>query len=196
MAAPTIEELRALVPRTGPTAPRLAPGRRADVGAINWVVASIAGRVAGTGPINIFTTLGRHRWLFRRWLVFAGALMPGGKLPRADSELVILRVAANCASHYEWHQHVLLGLRAGLPADRIAAVAEGPLASGWTPRQEALLRCCDELHAAHQLSDETWNELRAMLSDRDLVELLMLVGAYEGLAMTLNGLGVQTEPVC
>lgn len=193
MADPTVEDLRALVPPRGPSAPRLAPGRRADIGAVNWAVAAIAGRVAGTGPINIFTTLARHRWLFRRWLVFAGALMPGGRLPRADTELVILRVAANTGSHYEWHQHVLLGLRSGLPADRVAAVVEGPLAGGWTPRQEALLRCCDELHAAHQLSDETWEDLRRHLSERDLVELLMLVGAYEGLAMTLNGLGVQTE---
>src|SRR5262245_29939335 len=92
---PSLEELRALVLPRGPAEPRIAPGRRSDIGALNWTVAAIAGRVAGTGPMNIFTTLGRHRWLFRRWLVFAGALMPGGKLPRVDTELVILRVAAN-----------------------------------------------------------------------------------------------------
>ncbi|MBJ7331068.1 MAG: carboxymuconolactone decarboxylase family protein [Solirubrobacteraceae bacterium] len=191
---PSLEELRALVPPRGPAEPRIAPGRRADIGALNWIVAAVAGRVAGTGPMNIFTTLGRHRSLFRRWLIFAGALMPGGKLPRADSELVILRVAVNTGAAYEWHQHVLLGQKAGLPADRIAAVVDGPTAGGWTPRQEALLHCCDELHAVQLLSDETWAELRAAgLSDRDLVELLMLVGAYEGLAMALNGLGVQVE---
>ncbi len=190
---PTLPDLRALVPPRGPSEARILPGRRADTGVLNWIIAAIAGRIAGTGPINIFTTLGRHRWLFRRWLIFAGALMPGGRLPRVDTELIILRVAANTGSAYEWHQHVLLGLNCGLPADRIAAVVEGPLAGGWTPRQEALLRCADELHAAHALSDETWNDLRAHLDERDLIEVLMLVGAYEGLAMTLNGLGVQTE---
>lgn len=191
----TVDELRALVPPRGPHQARVPPGRRSDVGVLNWIIAAIAGRVAGTGPINIFTTLGRHRWLFRRWLIFAGALMPGGKLPREDSELVILRVAANTGSAYEWHQHVLLGLRSGLTPDRVAAVVEGPLAGGWSPRQEALLRCADELHAAHQVSDETWDDVRAHLSERDAIELLMLVGAYEGLAMTLNGLGVQVERV-
>lgn len=192
---PTVAELRALVPPRGPAEARIPPGRRSDVGVLNWIIAAIAGRVAGTGPINIFTTLGRHRWLFRRWLIFAGALMPGGKLPREDSELIILRVAANTGSAYEWHQHVLLGLRSGLTPDRVAAVVEGPLAGGWSPRQEALLRCADELHAAHQVSDETWEDVRAHLSERDAIELLMLVGAYEGLAMTLNGLGVQVEGV-
>lgn len=190
---PTLAELRALVPPRGPAAARIAPGRRADIGVLNWVIASVAGRIAETGPINIFTTLGRHRWLFRRWLVFAGALMPGGRLPRQDTELVILRVAANTGAAYEWRQHTLLATKCGIPAERVAAVVEGPLAGGWTPRQEALLRCADELHAAHALSDETWDDLRAHLDERDLIELLMLVGAYEGLAMTLNGLGVQIE---
>ena len=40
-------------------------------------------------------TIARHRRLFRPWLRFAATLMPGGVLPRADSELVILRVAHN-----------------------------------------------------------------------------------------------------
>ncbi len=190
----TLAELRALVPARGPSVARIPPGRRADVGTLNWTIAAIGGRVAGTGPMHIFTTLGRHRWLFRRWLVFAGALMPGGKLPREDTELVILRVAANTGSHYEWHQHVLLGMRSGLTAAQVAAAAEeGPLSGAFSPRQEALLRCADELHAAHQLSDETFADLRTHLGERDTIELLMLVGAYEGLAMTLNGLGVQTE---
>ena len=32
--------------------------------------------------------------------------MPLGSLPRLDTELVILRVAWQCGSAYEWHQHV------------------------------------------------------------------------------------------
>ncbi len=40
--------------------------------------------------------------------------MPGGKLPRIDTELVILRVAAVRGSDYEFDHHTLLGRRAGL----------------------------------------------------------------------------------
>ena len=69
------------------------------------------------------------------------------------------------------------------------------LFSGVTASDDLLLRCADELHAAHQVSDETWADLRTHLSERDAIEVLMLVGAYEGLAMTLNGLGVQVERV-
>ena len=64
-------------------------------------------------PPNLFSTLARHRRLFRAWLRFAGALMPRGSLPRADTELVILRVAHNSRCEYEWRHHERLGPRPG-----------------------------------------------------------------------------------
>ena len=66
-----------------------------DLGWRNFVVTRVLGAATGGRPANVFTTLGRHEHLFRRWLRFAGALMPGGRLPRVDTELLILRVAHN-----------------------------------------------------------------------------------------------------
>ena len=76
------------------SAPRIAPGGRRELGVPLWAFASLAGRVTGTEPPNLFTTLGRHRGLFRGWLWFAGRLMPGGKLPRRETELVMERPGA------------------------------------------------------------------------------------------------------
>ena len=77
------------------TTPRVPPGSAADIGRRNALIAKALGAAMGTGPPNIFTTLFRHRRLFLPWLRFAGRLMPGGKLPRADTELLILRTAHN-----------------------------------------------------------------------------------------------------
>ena len=149
--------------------------------------------MTGGEPPNIFTTLARHRRLFRRWLRFAGALMPGGVLPRAETELLILRVAHNCGSEYEWAQHERLGVVAGLDPQEVERVRQGP-GAGWSRRQELLLRAADELqHAERTISDAVWAELRPLYSDRELIELCMLVGHYEMLAMTLNALGVQPD---
>lgn len=157
--------------------------------ALVWVL----GRATGGKPPHIFTTLARHRGLFRRWLWFAGALMPGGKLPRADSELVILRVADNAGSEYEWGHHERLGRRAGLSEAEIGRVREGPEAAGWTPRQRLLLRAADELHSEGEIGDELWALLAAELDQVRLIELCMLIGHYEMLAMTLNTLRVEPE---
>jgi alkylhydroperoxidase family enzyme len=131
--------------------------------------------------------------MFRRWLRFAGTLMPGGVLPRADTELLILRVAHNTGSEYEWRQHERIAAAAGFAPAEIERVRRGPAADGWTPRQELLLRAADELHAERTISDTLWSELRPLLDDRELIELCMLVGHYEMLAMTLNALAVEPD---
>jgi alkylhydroperoxidase family enzyme len=149
--------------------------------------------VTGSEPPNVFTTLARHRRLFRRWLRFAGALMPGGVLRRAETELLILRVAHNCGCEYEWRHHERLAVRANLGREDVERVRQGSGAAGWSRRQELLLRAADELHAERTISDSLWAELRPLYSDRELIELCMLVGHYEMLAMTLNALGVQPD---
>ena len=174
--------------------PRITPGSRGEIGAINALIARLLGAATGGPPPHLFTTLARHRGLFRKWLRFAGALMPGGVLPRAETELLILRVAHNCGCEYEWRHHERLGQAAGLSAEDIERVRSGPGAEGWSDRQHQLLRAADELHADRTLSDSLWAELRPVMSDADLIELCLLVGHYEMLAMTLNALAVEPDP--
>ena len=174
--------------------PRIPPGSRREIGRLNALIVAAIGRAAGTGrPPNLFTTLARHRRLFRAWLRFAGALMPRGALPRADTELVILRVAHNCRCDYEWRHHERLGRAAGLSEADIGRVLDGQAATGWTPRQTLLLRAADELHDHRELSDELWEALRGELSEVELIELVMLIGHYEMLAMTIGSLRIQPD---
>lgn len=173
--------------------PRLGPGRRRDVGTATWLFAQAAGRVTGTRPPAIFLTLGRNRKLFRGWLHFAGRLMPGGRLPRRDAELVILRVAHLVGSDYEWAHHETLGRRAGLSDAEIARVREGAGAEGWTRGQRLLLEVTDELHATDDLSDATWQRLQAAYDEATCIEVLMLVGHYRMLATTLGVLRVEPD---
>jgi alkylhydroperoxidase family enzyme len=175
------------------TDPRIAPGRRSDVGAINWTIASIAGRAARTAPPNLFLTMGRHRGLLRRWLWFAGGLMPGGKLPRRETELVILRVAHLCGSEYEFEHHVRLGRRAGLVENDIRQITASIEGGDWSGRERAILAAVDRLHADRDLDDGTWTTLRRHLSERECIELLLLVGHYEMIATFLTTLRVPQD---
>jgi AhpD family alkylhydroperoxidase len=184
-----------MAPQTLQDVPRLAPGSPAEIGRINFLIARLLGALTGSGPPNLFTTLARHRRLFRPWLRFAGRLMPGGVLPRADAELLILRVAHNTDCEYELTHHQRLALTAGLSANEVLRVREGPEAPQWSERQRLLLRAADELHADGVVSASVWSGLRPLLSDAQLIELCMLVGHYEMLAMTLNSLGVPVDSV-
>jgi AhpD family alkylhydroperoxidase len=174
--------------------PRIPPGNRRRIGPLNAAIVWAIGRASGGRPPNVFTTLARNRGLFRRWLLFAGGLMPGGNLPRQDTELVILRVSHNTGCVYEWSHHERLARRAGLGAEEVERVRSGPEAPGWTPRQQLLLRAADEIHADGAIGDELWPRLAAKLDDRLLIELCLLIGHYEMLAMTINSLRIQPDP--
>jgi alkylhydroperoxidase family enzyme len=135
----------------------------------------------------------RNFRLFGAWLGFVRKLMPYGEIPRRDTELVILRVGWNCRCRYEWGQHVDIGLRAGVSAEDIARVTKGADAPGWEPHARALMRACDEFHDQRMISDETWAELEAHYDAPRLLEVLMLIGQYEGLAGVLNSTGLPLD---
>jgi NAD(P)-dependent dehydrogenase (short-subunit alcohol dehydrogenase family)/alkylhydroperoxidase family enzyme len=176
---------------------RVKPGSFKQLGLRNAAIAGVLGRAAGTPPPHLFTTLGRHRRLFRAWLRFGGALMPFGKLPRRETELVILRVAHNSACEYEWRHHEHLAVRSGLSdADVERVQADGTASdSAWTERQRLLLAAADEMHKERVIGDDLWGRLSEHFSDLELIELCMLIGHYEMLAMAIGSLGIQPDEV-
>jgi AhpD family alkylhydroperoxidase len=165
------------------------------MGPLNVLLVRVAQVVARTkNPPNLFATLARHRGLYRRWLLFAGALMPRGRLPRVDTELVILRVAHLSDCEYEADYHRPIGRKAGLTSAQLEAVARDDLdPADWSARESAILSAVDELHGDRRIGDDAFASLRAHLSDRDLVELCMLAGHYEMLAGTINSLGIERD---
>jgi AhpD family alkylhydroperoxidase len=168
------------------TVPRITPGTRRQLGWFGWIFSRLAGLRTKTAPPAVFTVLGRNRRLFRRWLMFAGALMPGGGLPRRDTELVILRVATLRGSDYELRQHTTMARTAGLTAEEVERVQE--TGSGWDGRDGVLLAATDSLIRDRDLDDERWRALRAELSEVECLEFLMLVTHYDMLATVLGAL--------
>lgn len=175
------------------TQARIAPGGRRDIGVVNWTMISAGAKAARVpGPPRLFTTMARHKSLFRAWLFFAGRMMPRGKLPRRDTELVILRTAWRNGCDYELDHHRRLGKRAGL-TDAEIEQATSPDLYGWNGRDLALLSACDELHATRNLDDATWAAMRAHLSERDAIEFLLLAGHYAMLATFINTLRIDLD---
>lgn len=175
------------------TGPRITPGDHRQAGLIAWGIAQLAGRVTETQPPNLFLTMGRQHKLFRGWLRFAGRLMPGGTLPRRDTELTILRVAHLRGCAYEFEHHVKLGKRAGVTPGDVERVLAGPTASGWTPRERVLLEAIDMLDDTHDLDDEAWTALRAHLDEPATIELVLLVGHYAMLATFIQTLRIDPD---
>lgn len=172
---------------------RIGPGTLRELGLFRWGFARAAGRVTGTGPPAIFTTLGRTRGTFTGWLHFAARLMPFGTLPRREAELVILTVAQSRGCDYEIEHHRRLGRRAGLSEAEIAALLGGPAVSTFAAREQVLHESARALVAARDLDDGQWARLRAVTSEREAIEFLLLVGHYDMLATTLTTLRLEPD---
>jgi AhpD family alkylhydroperoxidase len=172
---------------------RLERGSRRDVGWPVWAFARLAGRVTHGAPPSVFLAFGRRPSLLWTWLPFASRLMPRGRLPRRETELVILRVATVRGCAYEFDHHERLARRTGVGETDVARVLSGPEADGWSPRERVLLAATDQLLASHDLDDATWERLRGELDEGLCVELLLLVGHYDMLATMLNTLRVPLD---
>lgn len=146
-----------------------------------------------SSALNIFTTLAHHPKLLKKWSEFGGVLLYGGDLPARDRELVILRTGWNCQSEYEWGQHKIIGLRAGLTEKEVDATCLPADAAGWNDADALLIQAADELHAESVLSDATWNALAQRYDKKQLIELVFNVGQYHLVSMALNSFGVQRD---
>ena len=131
-------------------------------------------------------TMLRHPALYKRHTELAIQLYKGAIKPR-DRELIVLRVGWLCQAPWEWGEHVKLGKRLGrLTDEEVTRVTVGSTAPEWNDHDRALLQAVEELRADAMISDKTWNVLSRSLDERQLLELPILVGQYQGVAYLEN----------
>ena len=144
----------------------------------------------GGKPASTMVVLARSPDLLAPFLGWAAALALNGVLSNRDHELLALRAAHNCGSKFEWDEHSDYARDAGLTDAEISAVA-GPIAEGpWSPAEQALLQAADDLHATHDVADETWAVLASYYDMPALAEILFVVGQYTMLSMVANAAGI------
>ncbi len=167
-----------------------------ELGLVNWVAARVMARAVRAPQMHLFTTLGQHKRLLWFWMPFSGALLRG-RLPRADAEVVILRVGHVRGCEYELQHHRWMGRAAGLDANTQAAIFAWPQTSDdaatLSARQVALLRATDEFLGDRMLTDATWEQLACHLDRRQLIEFCLLASQYDGLAATITTLCIPLD---
>ncbi len=143
--------------------------------------------------LNALGTLARHPELARAFHTFNGYILFSSTLSPRQRELLVLRVASVRRSAYEWEQHAILAGDAGLGPGEVERIASGPDAPGWAPLDRAMVRAVDELIGDGTVSDATWTALADGLDDRQLMDLVFTVGAYDVLAMAFRSFGVELD---
>lgn len=178
--------------------PRLTSPRIAPITPDQWTPAQkaiIAPQVRPDGTaLNLYTTMLNHPELYGPRARFGTYLQRDSLLDGETRELLIMRTAWNIRAAYEWAHHVEYAKSAGLSDAQIAAIATGPVAPGWSPRQRAVLRAADELRREAFISDATWTELAKFYGMKQRIEIVYTVGGYTMTGLAINSFGIQVEP--
>lgn len=151
----------------------------------------VGARVTGKKNLGVFATIGRAPRLFRFWLLYGASMMPFGYLSRAETEMLILRVAYLRGSAYEADQHRALAARAGVSSVDIDAIFRPD--HGFTGRIGTLLDAAEQIVRHQGLSEDMAKRVRGLLSEREQVAFVMLVCNYDGLATALDVMGVPVD---
>jgi 4-carboxymuconolactone decarboxylase len=99
-------------------------------------------------------------------------------LTAAETELAICTSARASNADYIWNGHVRLGLQAGVREEALHAVdTHGPL-DGLTADEALIIRFGRELLESPQVSDDTFNAVRARYGEKGLLELTAVMSVY------------------
>ncbi|MEO7126060.1 MAG: carboxymuconolactone decarboxylase family protein [Nakamurella sp.] len=109
----------------------------------------------------------------------------GSALSDRTRELAILTVAAHRRCEFEWLAHAGEATAVGLTDDMLEAIARGD--TGFFEYDDALVhRAVSELLAGRDLSQDTYEKAAARLGARGVVDLVILVGYYDALALSIR----------
>lgn len=130
--------------------------------------------------------------------VAAGRLGALGGYARFESPLDarvkavgVLTAAREAHGTYVWTVNQPAAHRAGLTDEEIAAIREFRAPAGLKKEDANVAQFVLELLRQHRISDHTYEALRAQIGDAAIIDLLVVVSYYHGLAHCLQALAVE-----
>ncbi|TDZ26075.1 hypothetical protein Cob_v000204 [Colletotrichum orbiculare MAFF 240422] len=131
------------------------------------------------------------------WNSFLSAVRTQTTIPADLRELAISRVAVVNKAWYEWGHHAPLAVAAGVPQEGMDAIkTDAALELDARPglflneQQWAVLVYADEMTRNVRVKDETFEKLKSLFSEREVVEITTTVACYNCVSRFLVALDV------
>jgi alkylhydroperoxidase family enzyme len=157
-------------------------------------IAKIKGARGGR-LINIYRLMLHSPMLANAWFDLNQAVRYATEIDGQCRELAVIRVAILNDVEYVQRAHgPAYALQEGLTPQQVAAIADWRSSNLFSDRQRALLDYTDAMTREIDVADPVFAELRRHFSERQTVELTMLIGAYNMLTRFLKALKVDPEP--
>ena len=153
----------------------------------------VAKYVADGRPGNALRTLLNIPALAENLMSFQDYQLEDSTLSPRHRELLILRTSWLLNNDYIWSEHVPVARKAGLTAEEVRRVAEGPDAKGWNPFEATLLRLADQLFRNSSVNNAVYQALTAEYDLHRTMDAVMTVANFTTLGLLYNALGIQPD---
>lgn len=104
-----------------------------------------------------------------------------------------MRVAALNGATYEADQHAPLALAAGVTEKQLKDLGNWSRSDQFTGQQRAVLQLTDEMTTSIQVSPDLIASVGAFLSEKEIVELVATIAAYNMVSRFLEALSIHSE---
>ena len=147
------------------------------------------------GPVGIFNMIAHAETALKPLMKLGGTFLGKLELDPLLRELVICHAVNLEGGEYEWVQHVPVVLALGGTQEQIDALQLGDdQAACFSDAQKAALRFAREVVVDVGASEASLTEVRKYLSEREVVELILVAGFYIMLARLTETLDIPNDP--
>jgi alkylhydroperoxidase family enzyme len=146
-------------------------------------------------PVGIFNMMAHAETVLKPLMKLGGAFLGKLALDPLLRELVILHAVNLEGGEYEWVQHVPIVLALGGTQAHIDALRAGDdQAACFSAAEKAVLRFAREVVVDVGASEEALAEAKKHLSEREVVEVILVAGFYIMLARLTETLDIPNDP--
>lgn len=108
------------------------------------------------------------------------------KLPSRLRELMILHIAVDFQSEFEWYAHKQLAINEGISVLMIESIRDGNKPENLDARESISYELYQKLKTHESITDEFFSKVTEHLDTEMIFELISLVGYYSTLAMLMQ----------
>jgi AhpD family alkylhydroperoxidase len=145
------------------------------------------------GVLHLYQMLLHSPPVASGWLNYLTAVRQQSTLSGALRELVIMRIAILNGAPYEAEQHAPIALKEGVTQAQLNELATWQDSTLFDAIQRAVLGYTDAMTRDIHVSPEIFSAVKAVMTDRLLVELTATVGAYNMVSRFLEALQIHSH---
>ncbi|MFO1195683.1 MAG: carboxymuconolactone decarboxylase family protein [Burkholderiaceae bacterium] len=165
--------------------PLVQPGTRPELAEIEGRILAERGRVS-----LLYQVLLNSGPIASGWERMLTAVRNQTGVPADLRELAILRVAVLNGAAFEFDAHVPHAQRAGVSAEKIAALRAPAIGPAFAPLEALVLELTDAMTRSVEVPDALFERLRAQFDAKGLVEIVATIAAYNMVSRLLVALRV------